>query len=151
MSWSLYRQDSSSEVTLIVVKLPEGHRSITIACLTTIQHQNPSVGTPNTKVPVVIVRSQNPEFWRCRRRELLMEEKPWKFQAGRCKERRGTQDNTAKVCKIAVMVNRILARCSYVMQRRDLFQLLKFSVTRGKRLEECWFGRFWPQNLTVKR
>ena len=56
MSRSLYGQDSSPEVILIVVKLPEGHRSIAIACLTTIQHQNPSVGTPNTKVPLVIVR-----------------------------------------------------------------------------------------------
>ena len=61
---SLYRQDSSPEVILIVVKLPEGHRSMANACLTTILHQNPSVERPNIKVPVVIVKSQNPEFWR---------------------------------------------------------------------------------------
>ena len=98
---------------LKVVKLPEGHRSMTNACLTTILHQNPSVGTPNTKVPVDIVRSQNPEFWHWRRRELLIEEKSWKFQVGRYKKRRDTQDNAAKVRKIAVAIECILAKSSY--------------------------------------
>ena len=147
----LYRQDSSSEVTLIVVKLPEGHRSMANACSTTIQHQNPSVKRRNTKVPVVIVRSQNLKIWCWRRRELLMGEKSWKFQDDRHDERRDTQDNAAKVLKIAVIMDCILARWCYVMQRWNLSQLLKFSFARGKRLEEHWIGRFWIQNLTVKR
>ena len=64
MFYCLQRQDPSSEVILKVVKLPEGHRSIAIACLTTIRHQNPSVERLSVKRSVVVVGSQNSEFWR---------------------------------------------------------------------------------------